>query len=45
MFNPFCTANVWYVPSAIISLNHKDILKITDINDSINITPIFKTCK
>ena len=27
-FNPFCTAKVWlpkYVPSDIISLNHKDI--------------------
>ena len=37
---PFCTANVWlpkYVPSDIISLNHKDIENITAINAKIKL--------
>jgi hypothetical protein len=36
MFIPFCTAKVWspkYVPSVIISLNHKDIEAITNNTD------------
>lgn len=35
IFKPFCTAEVWlpkYVPSLIISLNHKDIELINEIN-------------
>ena len=34
-FNPFCTAKVWLpkkVPSAIISLNHKNIEDTTTIS-------------
>ena len=35
-FKPLCTARVWlpkYVPSAIISLNHNDILLTKQIKD------------
>lgn len=41
-FNPFCTARVWwpwYVPSAIISLNHKLILITKHKRDKKNIFP------
>lgn len=43
MFRPFCTAKVWlpkYVPSEIISLNHKDI---EDINTAKAINSIICT--
>jgi len=38
IFNPFCTAKVWFpkkVPSDITSLNQKDIDEITNIKDNI----------
>jgi hypothetical protein len=48
MFNPLCTANVWfpkYVPSLITSLNQKDIDEIRVIKANINKYPALgKSC-
>jgi hypothetical protein len=42
MFNPLCTANVWfprYVPSLITSRHQKDIESITDKNATLKKLP------